>query len=116
MKSYITFFLGLSVFGSLSAGATEDTQNQWITCFKSEHSYECAANFWNPLATEVCTRPAKCQELNLNHVMVIEEFPNDKYTIFHFPGTSDRRLSVYCEKSKIKKGRHCPISEQLQLR
>ena len=113
MKFLITIFIG--VFGSLWAGATEDTQNQWITCFKDEYSFECSE--WMRFNNTTCTRPAECKEINLKYVMFINETPSRGHTSFYFPARAYKgTMVVHCKNSQIKKGRHCPISEELQLR
>ena len=117
MKFLITFFIG---FCSLWLGAneiTKDTKTDWITCFTEEYSYSCVEEFKKTFSIPPnCPVFSKCKELNLNYVMVIEEKSHEE-TTFYFPSQDeDKAWSVSCKNRKIKKGRHCSISEELQLR
>ena len=119
MKFLLFIFISLSVSTLLWAGGTSTTsendneestrkeisvKSHWVTCVSPEVSdtSEKSSN--------------ACREINLNHVAFIKVDTFQNHTTFYFPAISEGgAMKTMCFNDHIEKGRHCSISETLDL-
>ncbi len=98
------FFMGLVVSGSLWAeNSTEDRADQWYSCIQAD-------KYWT-----------YCVEFNMNDVVAISDlrarFRGNEIKFWISRGHKKPwKLKCSWPERELKKGRHCRISAELDLR